>query len=160
MFKLKGLVIKTHKDLDRALARISDLWHTQASSEELQALVDAVEAYEAEHFPIPEPTPLAAIMFRMDQEGYTDWNKHLTAGKSFLEEFKEKLEERVKGAVVLFQKLDESGEYVSVSYLLECDTESFVVRVSGIDHHPDRDKLLEEQLTKAEAFFNTQNRIR
>ena len=39
--------------------------------ERLEVLALLVEAYEDKHFPIPVPSPLEAIKFRMDQGGMT-----------------------------------------------------------------------------------------
>ena len=66
--------IRTEADYDAALARTRELWNAEPGSpkgDELDALVDLVEAYEDEHYPMDDPSPAAAIEFRMDQEGLT-----------------------------------------------------------------------------------------
>ncbi len=44
----------------------------QQTSDELELLVALVELYEKERFPIEAPDPVAAIKFRMEQEGLTN----------------------------------------------------------------------------------------
>ena len=54
------------KDLD---ALIDLDGRAPAETEELTVLADLVESYENKHFPIPAPTPIEAIRFRMEQLG-------------------------------------------------------------------------------------------
>ncbi len=64
--------IRTEKDYDAALARIEQIWEAEPGtpeSDELDVLSLLVEAYEAEHHPIPPPDPIEAIKFRMEQMG-------------------------------------------------------------------------------------------
>lgn len=64
--------IRSEPDHAAALARIELLMDAEpgsAEAEELHLLVDLVEHYEIKHFPIPKPTPLEAIRFRMEQAG-------------------------------------------------------------------------------------------
>ena len=66
--------IRTDEDLDRALARIDEIFDAEENtpeSEELEILVDLVEHYESKHHPIGYPSPVAAIEFRMEQAGLT-----------------------------------------------------------------------------------------
>ena len=75
--------IRTEKDYEAALARVSDLMDALSPPEgqiedsedprwiELDVLFDLVEHYEDQHYPVPFPTPIAAIEFRMDQAGLT-----------------------------------------------------------------------------------------
>lgn len=66
--------IRTDEDLDRALARINEIFDTEEGapeSEELDILVDLVEHYESKRHPIGYPSAVAAIEFRMDQAGLT-----------------------------------------------------------------------------------------
>ena len=65
-------VINNDADLDIALERIGELLHCRENSPEeaeLLALSDLVEAYEAIHYPIPEPTPAGVVQGRMDALG-------------------------------------------------------------------------------------------
>ena len=64
--------IKTEADYDAALARAWEIWNApegSAESEELDTLVDLIEAYEEVHYPMGYPTPAGAIEFIIDQEG-------------------------------------------------------------------------------------------
>ena len=66
--------IKTENDYDQALKRIDELWGAKAGTpegDELDILITLVQAYDVEHYPIPPPTPIDAIEFRMDQMGLT-----------------------------------------------------------------------------------------
>lgn len=66
--------IRSEQDHAAALARIELLMDAEPGtreSDELDVLADLVEHYEKKHFPIPKPTPLEAIRFRMEQEGLT-----------------------------------------------------------------------------------------
>lgn len=70
----KAKPIRTEADYDVALARAREIWGAEPGSpegDELDALVDLVEAYEDKHYPMDDPSPAAAIEFRMDQEGLT-----------------------------------------------------------------------------------------
>ncbi len=66
--------VRTSADYERSLARIDDLMGASEGSfegEELDVLVDLVELYESRNEPVPPPEPIAAIEFRMDQQGLT-----------------------------------------------------------------------------------------
>lgn len=66
--------VRTDEDLDRALARINEIFDAEENTpegEELDGLVDLVEHYESKHHPIGYPSPVAAIEFRMEQAGLT-----------------------------------------------------------------------------------------
>jgi HTH-type transcriptional regulator/antitoxin HigA len=67
--------IRTRDDLAAALAEIERLWDARKGTtdgDKLDVLSTLVDAYEREHFPIPAPDPIAAIHFRMEQEGLTN----------------------------------------------------------------------------------------
>jgi HTH-type transcriptional regulator/antitoxin HigA len=64
--------VRTEADHDAAVARITQLMGATAGSEasdELEVLVTLVDAYEAKHFPIAAPGPVAVINFQMEQRG-------------------------------------------------------------------------------------------
>lgn len=64
--------IRTEQDYEAALARIYELFHAAPGtpdSDELESLVDLVEEYEDEHYPIDPPSLSAAIEFHIDQTG-------------------------------------------------------------------------------------------
>ena len=67
--------IKTEKDYDLALERINILSKAKPNTkegDELDILVTLVQKYEQIHYPIPEPDPIEAIKFMMQQNGLTD----------------------------------------------------------------------------------------
>ncbi|MDP2118873.1 MAG: transcriptional regulator [Hoeflea sp.] len=64
--------IKTEKDHAQALKRIEALMTARADTpegDELDVLVTLVEAYEAKHYAIDAPDPIAAIHHRMEAMG-------------------------------------------------------------------------------------------
>ncbi len=66
--------IKTDADYRAALAEIDVLMNAAPDTpdgDRLDVVATLVEAYEARHFPIAAPDPIAAIKFRMDQMGLT-----------------------------------------------------------------------------------------
>jgi HTH-type transcriptional regulator/antitoxin HigA len=69
--------IRTEADHDAAVARIAELIGARpdtAEGEELDILATLVDAYEAKHHAIDVPDPIAAIQFRMEQQGLTRKN--------------------------------------------------------------------------------------
>ncbi len=65
----------TEAEYEAALIRIGELMdaeHGTPEGEELDRLSDEVEAYEDEHYPMPEPTPEQIAEFRRDQECRSD----------------------------------------------------------------------------------------
>ncbi|MBI1178713.1 hypothetical protein GC207_14870 [bacterium] len=69
---MKPKVIKTPADHKAALARIEQLFNAKPGTpegDEFELLSVLVEQYEKAAFPIEPPTPLAAIKFRMEQQG-------------------------------------------------------------------------------------------
>jgi HTH-type transcriptional regulator/antitoxin HigA len=69
--------IRTEADHDSAVARIAELIGAKpdtAEGEELDILATLVDAYEAKHHVIDAPDPIAAIQFRMEQQGLTRKN--------------------------------------------------------------------------------------
>ena len=64
--------VRMESDYVAALARVDELMDAELGSpegEELDILVDLVELYESKHEPMEYPSPVAAIEFRMDQQG-------------------------------------------------------------------------------------------
>ena len=69
---MKPKLIKTKADYEAALARIEEIFEAKpgtAAGDELDLLVTLVEIYEEKAFPVGLPTPVAAIKFRMAQQG-------------------------------------------------------------------------------------------
>ena len=63
--------IRTTAEYEAALARIDDLIHAPTGSpeeQELDRVSRLVEAYEAVHYPIPEPSQAAMLDFMLDQK--------------------------------------------------------------------------------------------
>ena len=66
--------IRTEAEHRAALSRIDQLMKAEEGSPEiaeLQVLAILVERYERDAFPIDPPTAVDAILFRMEQMGYT-----------------------------------------------------------------------------------------
>src|SRR3990172_8445983 len=66
--------IRTEKDYRRALAEVQKLWGAKLGTpagDRLDVLATLIDAYAAAHHPIAPPGPIAAIKFRMEQQGLT-----------------------------------------------------------------------------------------
>jgi len=66
--------IRNEEDHETALAEIDALWDADpatAEGDRLEVLVTLVEAYEAEHYPIPAPDPIELILHVMEARGLT-----------------------------------------------------------------------------------------
>ena len=64
--------IRTEEDYRAALAEASALMEAEAGTPEgdrLDVLATLIEAYEASHYPVDAPDPIAAIQFMMEQKG-------------------------------------------------------------------------------------------
>ena len=88
-------LLKTESDYTEALKRVDELFDSEPGTpeaEELELLVALVELYEREHFPIDAPDPVAAIQFRMEQEGLSneDMSKYLGSKSRVSEVFSRK----------------------------------------------------------------------
>lgn len=69
---MKAKVIRTRTEYAAALARIETLMDAEANTrrgDELELLSLLVHDYEEKKFPIDKPDPVAAIRFRMEQQG-------------------------------------------------------------------------------------------
>jgi len=69
---MKPKVIKTEAQHRAVLARIEEIFDAKpgtAEGDELELLSTLVDLYEKEAFPIDAPDPVAAIQFRMEQQG-------------------------------------------------------------------------------------------
>ena len=67
--------IKNQQDYELAMVTIEKLWDAQPGSTEadkLDILATLVESYEKQQFKIEAPDPVAAIKFRMEQQGLSD----------------------------------------------------------------------------------------
>jgi HTH-type transcriptional regulator/antitoxin HigA len=68
--------IRTEDDYRAAMREISGFFDnepepTTAEGDRFEILLTLAEAYEAKHFPVDIPDPVAAIKFRMEQGGLT-----------------------------------------------------------------------------------------
>ena len=75
--------IRTEQDYEAALARVDELMDAELGTpegEELDVLVDVVEAYESLHVPMGYPRAVEAIEFRMEQEGLSARDRQPRAG--------------------------------------------------------------------------------
>lgn len=66
--------IRTEEDYEAALAEIERLFDAApntSESDRLDVLTTLVEAYEAQHYHIPEPDPVEAIKYYMESRGLT-----------------------------------------------------------------------------------------
>ncbi len=69
---MKPKIIKTAADYQATLARIATIFLAKpgtAKGDELELLLHLVETYEDKAYPIDPPDPIAALRFRMEQEG-------------------------------------------------------------------------------------------
>ena len=69
---MKPKVIKTEAEYKATLARIEKIFDARpgtAKGDELELLLLLVETYEDKAYPIDLPDPIAALRFRMEQEG-------------------------------------------------------------------------------------------
>ena len=66
--------IRTNAQYKVARIRIEQLWGAKPGTpagEELDVLITLVDAYETDHHAIAPPRPIDAILFRMEQLGWT-----------------------------------------------------------------------------------------
>jgi HTH-type transcriptional regulator/antitoxin HigA len=66
--------IRTKAAYRAALKEVERLWEAEPGTpdgDRVDVLVTLIEAYEATHYPIPVPDPIAAIEFMMEQKGLT-----------------------------------------------------------------------------------------
>lgn len=71
---MKPKVLKTEEEYQEALAHLDTLMDAAPGSpeeDELELFSVLIEKFEQEHYPIDLPDPIAAIEFRMDQQGLT-----------------------------------------------------------------------------------------
>lgn len=77
--------IKTKADYKAALAEVDGLMSAKLGTPEgdkLDVLVTLIEAWEARHFPMNPPDPVAAIKFCMEQSGLTVKDLEPAIGRS------------------------------------------------------------------------------
>ncbi len=116
-------VIKSKEEYEQILKRIEDIFDSKPNTpegDELEYLVDLVEKYEDENFPIDKPSPRAAIRFRMEQWGLNA--KRLIPSNDMIihpgETLKEVMEDRNISAKSLAQSTGFTQNYISA--VLNC----------------------------------------
>ncbi|MHC0443937.1 helix-turn-helix domain-containing protein [Flavobacterium sp. 3-218] len=115
--------IKTEKDYDLALERVNALFDAKPNTDEgdeLDILVTLIEKYEKIHYPIPEPDPIEAIKFVMEQRGLTDADLgNLLNSRSRVSEiFKRKRALTIKQIRVLTKELQIPASILIKEYAL------------------------------------------
>lgn len=116
--------IKTEKDYDLALERVNTLFEAKPNTnegDELDILVTLIEKYEQNYYPIPEPDPIEAIKFMMEQNGITDADLGviLNSRSRVTEIFKRKRALTIKQIRVLTEKLHIPASTLIKEYTLE-----------------------------------------
>ncbi|WP_134147874.1 type II toxin-antitoxin system HigA family antitoxin [Flavobacterium sp. 270] len=115
--------IKTEEDYDFALERVNVLFDAKPNTEEgdeLDILVTLIEKYEKIHYPIPEPDPIEAIKFVMEQRGLTDADLGilLNSRSRVTEIFKKKRALTIKQIRVLTKELQIPASILIKEYSL------------------------------------------
>src|ERR1043166_1292306 len=89
-FEMTLKVIKTERDHRAALKAIESLWKARPGTPQgdlLDVLPTLVAPYEEKHHATPPPDPIAAIKFRMEQEGLDNADlAKIVGGKSRVSE--------------------------------------------------------------------------
>jgi HTH-type transcriptional regulator/antitoxin HigA len=116
--------IKTEKDYDLALERVNALFDAKPNTiegDELDILVTLIEKYEQIHYPIPEPDPIEAIKFMMEQKGLTDADLGviLNSRSRVTEIFKRKRTLSIKQIRILTENLHIPASTLIKEYALE-----------------------------------------
>jgi HTH-type transcriptional regulator/antitoxin HigA len=116
--------IKTEKDYDLALERVNALFDAKPNTiegDELDILVTLIEKYEQIHYPIPEPDPIEAIKFMMEQKGLTDADLGviLNSRSRVTEIFKRKRTLSIKQIRLLTENLHIPASTLIKEYALE-----------------------------------------
>ncbi|MBY0282188.1 MAG: type II toxin-antitoxin system HigB family toxin [Alphaproteobacteria bacterium] len=63
--------IRSHKDYEKALAVIDEIWPAEEDTEEyehFEVLVNLIESYEQKHWNMEFPDPISALQFYMNQQ--------------------------------------------------------------------------------------------
>lgn len=116
--------IKTEKDYDFALARVNTLFDAKPNTneaDELDILVTLIEKFEQKNYPIPEPDPIEAIKFMMEQNGLTnaDLGVILNSRSRVTEIFKRKRALTIRQIRLLTENLHIPASTLIKEYALE-----------------------------------------
>lgn len=77
--------IKTEEDYKAALSLVDTLSEAQVGPpvfDTLDSVVTLIEAYEAKHYPIEPPDPIAAIEYEMEKRGLSEQDLEAVIGSS------------------------------------------------------------------------------
>jgi len=69
MTTVRVILVKTKADYAAAKARVRALMDVSGHDDEITAQARLIQDYEQTHFPIADPDPIDALLFRMEQEG-------------------------------------------------------------------------------------------
>jgi len=116
--------IKTEQDYNLALERVNILFDAKPNTDEadeLDILVTLIEKYEKIHYPIPEPDPIEAIKFMMEQNGLTDADLGvlLNSRSRVSELFKRKRALTIKQIRILTEELHIPASILIKEYALD-----------------------------------------
>ena len=78
-------LIRNEEGLQRAFARMEELWGARTGTDEgdeLELLSMVIEKYEDQHYEMPASDPIEAIRFRMDQDGLAQRDLEVYIGSS------------------------------------------------------------------------------
>ena len=125
--------IKTPQDYEAALARVDELWNAEdgtSGAEELDVITTLIESYEDSSFPTGLVSPLAAIRFRMDQQGLT--NKDLVPYIGSANRVSEVLNGKRTLTLAMIRALHENLG-IPADVLIKEPGRTFPARMDGID---------------------------
>lgn len=102
--------IRNNDQYKDALARVyalmqKDIKPESKDSDELEILSILVKEYEQEHYPVPNPSPLEAIKFRLEQMGMSE--AELSAILGYRSRKSEILSGKRKLSLAMIRKLNE-----------------------------------------------------
>lgn len=103
---MKFKVIKTEKEYLLALEKLDSIFDAKKNTEEgdeLEILSILIEQYEKENYQIPNPDPIEAIKFRMEQMGLKQ--KDLAESIGFASRVSEVLNKKRKLTLEMIRKL-------------------------------------------------------
>lgn len=69
MTTVRVILVKTKADHAAAKAHVRALMDAGGHDDEIAAQARLIQDYEQAHYPIPEPDPIDALLFRMEQDG-------------------------------------------------------------------------------------------
>ena len=115
--------IKTENDYDLALLRVNEIFEAKPNTkegDELDILVTLIEKYELLHYPMPDPDPIEAIKFMMEQNGMSanDLGILFNSRSRVSEIFSKKRALSIKQIRVLHEKLQIPANILIKEYTL------------------------------------------